>query len=435
MTKIAVIGAGISGLTCAYELQQAGLDVTVFERDKYVGGRMSTRTKNGLDFDIGANFFVKHYKHTKQYCDSLGIPFMARKPNKTYTYRKGRWHNLGFPGVLSLFKFSALSFFSRFKLLYLFMRVKRDVANLDFYDLSTTIRFDKQNAYEYVTSIAGKEVADIIVDGFTSTYQFHGSKEISLGAMLGLIGMMTRDQGGFKIHNAPTMIALPNALAKKLNVKKNTPVTSVKSLKKGVVVSYKNRQETFDAVVMASTANVTKKIYETQSALQKKFLNSVEYATTINVSYKIPKDLLRDVSILTVAFSENSKICEACNEVSKGIEKDGYTLVNIGLHESYAKTIINKSDNEIFNLVKNEFVRVCPYITNANDLENYDLYRWPQAMPKFYAGYLTNVKQFLEKGQGDNNVFFCGDYLNSPWIEGSIRCGKRVAKTVLSSLK
>ena len=30
---IAVIGAGISGLTCAYELQRAGFDVEIFEKN------------------------------------------------------------------------------------------------------------------------------------------------------------------------------------------------------------------------------------------------------------------------------------------------------------------------------------------------------------------------------------------------------------------
>lgn len=42
-TNIAVIGAGLSGLACAQQLQQAGYTVTVFEKSRGVGGRMSTR--------------------------------------------------------------------------------------------------------------------------------------------------------------------------------------------------------------------------------------------------------------------------------------------------------------------------------------------------------------------------------------------------------
>ena len=53
--KIAVIGAGISGMTCAYTLKKAGHDVVVYEKEAYVGGRMSTRIKDDLPFDIGAD--------------------------------------------------------------------------------------------------------------------------------------------------------------------------------------------------------------------------------------------------------------------------------------------------------------------------------------------------------------------------------------------
>ena len=60
--KVAVIGGGIAGLTCAWELHKAGMDVELFERKGNMGGRMSTRTKDGLDFDLGANFLIRAYK-------------------------------------------------------------------------------------------------------------------------------------------------------------------------------------------------------------------------------------------------------------------------------------------------------------------------------------------------------------------------------------
>ena len=41
--RIAVIGAGIAGLSCATELQGAGVTVRIFEKSRGPGGRMSTR--------------------------------------------------------------------------------------------------------------------------------------------------------------------------------------------------------------------------------------------------------------------------------------------------------------------------------------------------------------------------------------------------------
>lgn len=57
-SKIAVIGAGISGLACATTLQNAGLEVTVFEKSRGVSGRMSTRVNNQWQCDHGAQYFT-----------------------------------------------------------------------------------------------------------------------------------------------------------------------------------------------------------------------------------------------------------------------------------------------------------------------------------------------------------------------------------------
>ncbi|MGY8771060.1 MAG: NAD(P)/FAD-dependent oxidoreductase [Pirellulales bacterium] len=57
--KLAVVGAGISGLICARQVRAAGWDVTVYEKSRGVGGRMGTRrADDGLRFDHGAQYFT-----------------------------------------------------------------------------------------------------------------------------------------------------------------------------------------------------------------------------------------------------------------------------------------------------------------------------------------------------------------------------------------
>lgn len=53
-----VVGAGISGLLAARELQNAGWRVTVLDKGRGVGGRMATRRFGGASFDHGAQFFT-----------------------------------------------------------------------------------------------------------------------------------------------------------------------------------------------------------------------------------------------------------------------------------------------------------------------------------------------------------------------------------------
>lgn len=57
--RIAVIGAGISGLICARTLHDLGLEVTVFEKSRGPGGRTATRrADSGISFDHGAQYFT-----------------------------------------------------------------------------------------------------------------------------------------------------------------------------------------------------------------------------------------------------------------------------------------------------------------------------------------------------------------------------------------
>ncbi len=54
MKDVIVIGAGMSGLICAQQLKQAGLDVTIVEKSLGLGGRMATRRLQGTWVDHGA---------------------------------------------------------------------------------------------------------------------------------------------------------------------------------------------------------------------------------------------------------------------------------------------------------------------------------------------------------------------------------------------
>ncbi len=65
MARATVVGAGISGVACAAALAEAGIEVTIRERSRAVGGRMASRTMretgtalDGRVVDIGASYFT-----------------------------------------------------------------------------------------------------------------------------------------------------------------------------------------------------------------------------------------------------------------------------------------------------------------------------------------------------------------------------------------
>ena len=56
--KINIIGSGFSSLAAASYLAKAGHQVSIFEKNKTVGGRARQLKKDGFTFDIGPENFI-----------------------------------------------------------------------------------------------------------------------------------------------------------------------------------------------------------------------------------------------------------------------------------------------------------------------------------------------------------------------------------------
>ncbi len=69
VTDVIIVGAGVSGLIAARELQEAGKNVTVLDKGSSVGGRLATRRIGEGIADHGAQFFTSRTGAFQQYVD------------------------------------------------------------------------------------------------------------------------------------------------------------------------------------------------------------------------------------------------------------------------------------------------------------------------------------------------------------------------------
>ena len=83
--SVIVMGAGIAGLSCAYELKRRGHDVTVLEASGRAGGHVRTfhdQFADGLYADIGAEHFyypgyTEYWRYLKEF-SLTAIPYPRR---------------------------------------------------------------------------------------------------------------------------------------------------------------------------------------------------------------------------------------------------------------------------------------------------------------------------------------------------------------------
>lgn len=73
MKKIAVVGGGITGLTAAFQLQQAGLHPLLFESGAQAGGAVQTQTRDGYQVEAGPNSLQESPAQVSQLIEALGL--------------------------------------------------------------------------------------------------------------------------------------------------------------------------------------------------------------------------------------------------------------------------------------------------------------------------------------------------------------------------
>ncbi len=158
MKPVAVIGAGITGLTAAFYLQRAGVPVTVFEAGDRVGGAIRSRRENGYLAESGPNTILETSPVIMQLVRDAGLEGRRLEPDPKsearYLVRYGR--PIAMPGspfdflTTKLFTFGA-------KLAVLrepFVSARRDG--------------DEESIEEFVTRRLGREFLDHAIDAMVA---------------------------------------------------------------------------------------------------------------------------------------------------------------------------------------------------------------------------------------------------------------------------
>lgn len=96
--RVAIVGAGITGLTIAYKLQQRGVEVELFEKNGFAGGSIKTVRENGWLLEFGPNTLLVKDRPVKNFLDELGLNDVMLEANpqasKRYIVKNGALQHL-----------------------------------------------------------------------------------------------------------------------------------------------------------------------------------------------------------------------------------------------------------------------------------------------------------------------------------------------------
>lgn len=105
--QVIVVGAGLTGLTCAWQLKKRGADVAVLEASNHIGGQMQTIKADGFIMEEGPSTgTIKHpevaelFEDLNEYC-TLEVAQAANK--RRYIWKGKQFHSLPSGPVGGLF--------------------------------------------------------------------------------------------------------------------------------------------------------------------------------------------------------------------------------------------------------------------------------------------------------------------------------------------
>ncbi len=117
---IVIVGAGLTGLSLAYYLKNAGKNVLIVEQNSKVGGVIDTITEGEFTYETGPSTgvlgsveIVQLFNELSAHCE---LQVADKSANKRYIWKKNRWHALP-SGLISAVGTSLFTWYDKFRIL------------------------------------------------------------------------------------------------------------------------------------------------------------------------------------------------------------------------------------------------------------------------------------------------------------------------------
>ncbi|PKV76420.1 protoporphyrinogen oxidase [Pontibacter ramchanderi] len=268
--RVAIIGAGISGLSLAYYLQRQGVAYDLFEAGSEVGGNMRTLRKNGYTFELGPNTLQMNEELlqliTELKLETELLPLTPRN-NKRYVLHKGKLH----PVPSSPKCFLANDIFSKEDKYRILQERKQPPAEVenetisDFFERRFGVKQMDYLAAPMISGLYGGDPRQLLVN---KAHPELKELETAYGSVLE--GMVQRKKRGvfqraFSFRNG--MSTLPEAIADKLiSLHLDHKVEFITRIKGKYIISCASNgdhdNEEYDKLVLALPAHQAAELIE-----------------------------------------------------------------------------------------------------------------------------------------------------------------------------
>ncbi|MCH7409423.1 FAD-dependent oxidoreductase [Belliella sp. DSM 111904] len=407
--NVFIVGAGVSGLIAAFELERSGNTPIILEASDRVGGRIATDLHEGFLLDRGFQVLLTAYPEARRYLDydALKLKYFSPgakilNPGSSYTISDPMRNPSRLIGMI-LSKVGSLS-----------DKLKIRKLNLELTKMSVDEIFDTPSTTT-LSFLRNYGFSDKIINNFFKPF-FSGiflENELSTSSRMFKFVFKMFGEGHAAIPEGG-MGEIANYLRNKLNhteIRLNTPVASVE----GPKITLQNGE-----VIDAEKVIVTCRPDLVIDQLKGQFSSN---RSVYNVYFSLEKSFLIQPLIALVSdgkFLINNLVF--MTDISKSYSTNGKALLSV----SVTKPVAN--EDSLVDLIKIELEALSGI--NAEFFKHIKTYKIEDALPE-----VDDMKANLPftNSKLNDHVFLAGDYMLNGSINAAMTSGRKAAEAVLLS--
>ena len=398
---IYIIGAGVSGLIAAYELEQEGFQPIIIEQTGEVGGRVKTIYEKGYAMDIGFQVLLSAYPLAKRYLDMETLE-LRKLESGALIYLNNKSYRIGDP--LRNFKVLLSTLFSDIGTIFDKLKILKLNNSLKHKSTHEIFQSREITTHQYLVDFG---FSNKIIERFFKPFFGGIFLESNLKTSSRMFEFVYKMFGeGYATIPKLGIGEISNQLKKKLNNTKFLFNSEVKEITKEKILMSSGEILSHNGVIIATN---------TTSIIRSHKGPDIEWKACMCLYFEVDQTNIPVNTIALISESGNY----ANNLYAYTDAKTGNTILSVT-----SLDYNNTSDEKIIEKIISEIKKY----TGALKVKYIQHYQINRALPDIH-----NLKMTVqgEENQLKDNIFLAGDSLMNGSLNAAMESGRLAAEALL----